>query len=272
MRSKPSRSASRAALGHRVGVIGEARRHRAPGSISVRSRCRAGRARSTPASAEADGDERVLERVRARSWAWTLPGRHAGDAEKIREPGEAAVAGPIPAPERSLELHPEAVGAEDPQQLAPVPLGVSMLTARDPAGEGAVAGASGETDQAVGVMLEVHRSDRRRRGHAVAAGLRVRQRQQVTEIAVPGHVLDQHGQVEGAGRAVAAKAGERGGGGAGEHRQLGPRDRPDPLVAAGLGELHRPPEAVVIGQGHGLVAELRRPEGQLVGAGGAVEE
>ena len=65
------------------------------------------------------------------------------------------VASPVPAPERPLDLDPEAIGAEDPQQRPSEPLGLGMAAAGDPAREGAVAGAAGEADQSARVALEV---------------------------------------------------------------------------------------------------------------------
>ena len=45
-----------------------------------------------------------------------------------------------------------------------------------------------------------------------------------------------------------------------------------PQAPARLGELHRPVEAVVVGEGEGLVAQLARPQHQLLDVRGAVEE
>ncbi len=55
-------------------------------------------------------------------------------------------------------------------------------------------------------------------------------------------------------------------------RDLGPGDRLDPLALREAGELHGPVEAVVVGEGQGRVAQLLRPQHQLLGVGGPVQE
>ena len=49
---------------------------------------------------------------RERSWAWTSPVATHGTPSRSRERGEPAVAGPVAAPERPLQLDPEAIAAE----------------------------------------------------------------------------------------------------------------------------------------------------------------
>jgi len=55
-------------------------------------------------------------------------------------------------------------------------------------------------------------------------------------------------------------------------RQLGTRDRPHPEPLARMRELHRAPDAVVVGERDGAVAMHRRGGGELFRRGSAVEE
>ncbi len=55
-------------------------------------------------------------------------------------------------------------------------------------------------------------------------------------------------------------------------RDLGARDRAQPEVLGGVGELERPVDPVVVGERERVVAELHRPRGELLGLRGAVEE
>ena len=56
------------------------------------------------------------------------------------------------------------------------------------------------------------------------------------------------------------------------HRQLAADDGADPDPRAGVRELHRATDVVVIGQGQGLVTEVRRSGRQLGRIGGGVQE
>ena len=55
-------------------------------------------------------------------------------------------------------------------------------------------------------------------------------------------------------------------------RDLGTGDGPQPPGAGALGELHRPVQAVVVGEGEGLISQLPRPQHQLLDMGSAFEE
>ena len=57
-----------------------------------------------------------------------------------------------------------------------------------------------------------------------------------------------------------------------DERHLGAGDRPDAEVLRGLCELERAVDAVVVGQCERLVAELGRPQRQLLGVRRTVEE
>jgi hypothetical protein len=84
-----------------------------------------------------------------------VAGRDAGHPERGGEIAEAAVAGTIAAPERELELDPEAVRPERGEERPAEPLGAAMVAADDPPRQGAVAGAAGEADDAAPVALDV---------------------------------------------------------------------------------------------------------------------
>ena len=84
-----------------------------------------------------------------------VAGRHAGHPERRREVGEAAVARAVAAPERHLQLDPEAVGPECPEQRPAEPLGAAVVAAGDPARQRPVAGAAGQADEALRVPLDV---------------------------------------------------------------------------------------------------------------------
>src|SRR5262245_42563122 len=74
-------------------------------------------------------------------------------------------------------------------------------------------------------------------------------------------VLDQQGDVDGTGEPPPGVDG-----------QLRTYDRPDPDPRAGVCELHRPADVVVVGEPQRLVAEIRCRGRQLSRVGGAVEE
>ena len=59
---------------------------------------------------------------------------------------------------------------------------------------------------------------------------------------------------------------------AADERHLGAGDRADSDELCRMGELERAVDAVMIGERERLVAELGRPERQLLGMGGAVQE
>ena len=100
---------------------------------------------------------------------WTFAGRDAGDPEPLGEPGEPAVARPVVAPERPLQLDPEAVAPERGEQAPRQRLGAAARSPRSqrPA-SGPVAGAPGEADEPLGVPLQLGQR------HARGGGARAR--------------------------------------------------------------------------------------------------
>ena len=111
------------ALRDRVGVVREAGGHR-------RRRGEMGRRVPAPLGLrllqrppQAHGDQRVLERRPRGVVHVDVAGRHAPDAEPLGEILQPAIARPVVAPERPLQLDPEAVAAEGADQPPPERLG-----------------------------------------------------------------------------------------------------------------------------------------------------
>ncbi len=261
-------------LGDRLGVLAEARRRPLRGDQRRRAVAAPFRLGRLQGPAEPDGDQRVLQRDPVAIVGVDVAGRHAGHPEQRRELAEPAVAGAIAAPERHLQLDAEAIAAECCEQRPAELLGAAPIAAGDPSRQRSVAGATRQADEPLGVPLDVAHRDERGQGEALAAGPGVGEGEQSAEVAVADRIDDEQGQVEGAGRAVAAEAGlgrSRGSAAAG-HRQLGAGDRSDPLGMTGAGELHRSPDAVVVGQRQLPVAELGGAQRELVGARGPVQE
>ena len=262
-------------LGDGVRMIGEARGGPRRARSASPSRCRAAPARSTRGSRRA-GPRRARPGARSgsRSWAWTLPVATQGTPRTAARSARRRLRVRSPRQSGRCSSTRKRSGPNDREQLPAEPLGPAVVAAGDPPGERPVA-------RAARTGRPARRRDARDRpgrspGGSGRRSLRVRgvgQGQQPAEVAVAGRVVDQEGQVEGARRAVAAEAGRGGGRGPRrEHGQLGPGDRPDPLGVAGAGELHRAPDAVVVGQRHRPVAELGGAQGELVRARGPVEE
>ncbi len=111
--------------------------------------------------------------------------------------------------------------------------------------------AAGEGDQAARVAGE----DIERKNRLFALACEVGGGEQAAEVAVALGRLREQREVVAVGE-----------------RQLGACDGADAKGFRGLGELHRSVEAVVIGEGEGLVAQFPGAQHQVVGAGGAVEQ
>ena len=123
VRSKRSRSARRSGLGDRLGVLGEARRHRLAGRPGPSCGCRAGcGSDSSSVSPRPTATKASCRRARRRSWEWTLPVATQGTPSRSASRREPAVAGPVVAPVGPLQLDPEAVAAEGGEQAPAEPL------------------------------------------------------------------------------------------------------------------------------------------------------
>ena len=136
-------------LGHRLGVLGEARGHRrrrrqhrarvaAPQGLGLLER-----------GVRPHGDQRVLELGPGTVVGVDVAGGDAGDPESLGDPGEPAVAGPVAPPHRPLQLDPQALGPEARQQPPRPPLRPPRLAALPGSGERPLAGAAGEADDAL---------------------------------------------------------------------------------------------------------------------------
>ena len=84
-----------------------------------------------------------------------MPVATQGDAEPGGEPGEPAVAGAVVAPVGPLQLDPEALAAEGGEQAPAEPLAARRVAPLPGARQGPVAGAAGEADEALGVLLHL---------------------------------------------------------------------------------------------------------------------
>ena len=96
----------------------------------------------------------------------------AGDPQALGEAREPAVSRHVMAPERALELHPEAVAPEGAHQALAkrhrrgrVGAGGHAAGALEDPGEGAIASAAGEADEPFGVPLQETREATREEGH-----------------------------------------------------------------------------------------------------------
>ena len=176
-----------------------------------------------------------------------VPGDDGLRADMCGEVAQEPVAVGVAALERSLQLHVEAV-AEGPGELD----GCVRVADAEPG-----ARAAGEADEPLARLGE-QRGIERGREHLrslLRPRPRVRRGQQPAEIRVARGRLDEQRHM----RAV-------------DERHLRAGERPHPDELGRLGELERAVDPVVVGQRERLVAELRRPQGQLFGMGSAVQE
>ena len=180
-----------------------------------------------------------------------VAGRDGGDPEPLGELGEAPVASPVAAPERPLQLDPEAFAAEAARPgagRAPRPAGRPSRS-RPPARAPSRAQPERQTRPSLRSSSESRpsaggRGSRPGRGR-VPACASVSRRQRLRQPVAFG---DQEGEVEATDRARSRLVGDR---------ELGADDRADPDPLAGLGELHRPADVVVVGERERLIAVLR---------------
>ena len=142
-------------LGHRLGVVGEARGHRLRRGEHVAVVAAAQRLGGVERGVLADGDEGVLQpRARGRVRV-DVARRHARHAEPGGQRGQAAVERAVVAGEGALQLDAEGVAPEGAQQPAH-----GRLVAH------ALARAAAEADQPLGVGLDVLEGDARLVHHA----------------------------------------------------------------------------------------------------------
>ena len=204
-----------------------------------------------------------------------VAGRHARDAEPLGEALQPQVARPIMAPERPLQLDPEAVGPEGARQPASQRLGgLGLASGRAAARalehprERPLPRAPGQADQPLGTPLE--RGQRQGGGEGLATRLRARPGvslgDQPAQIPPSILALDQKREMKTRRQRSRRRACRRIDG------QLGPDDGADAERLARLRELHRSPDPVVVGQSKRLVAVLCRPRRKLLRRRRPVEE
>ena len=251
-------------LGDRLRVVAEARhcpvpREQGGGGVTAAQRLGLVQGRSQP-----NRHHRVLQGEARALMGVGVAGRDRRDAEPLGQRDQPAIAGAVMSPERPLQLDPEMAGTEGSQQSPREVSGAGRIAAFPAAGHGAVTGAAGEADQPLGVALELVDLDRRREGLAHPGALTSSAMglgDQPAEAGPATRVLDQERDVDRARHPPRHLDG-----------QLAADDGADADALAGLRELHRPADVVVIGQRQGLVAEAGRGGRQLGGVGGAVQE
>ena len=257
-------------LRHRLRVLGEARRHLLPARPAPSCGCRGGTARTPPASRRDGRRRRRPAGWRRRgAWEWTLPVATQGTprreasrasqrlrARSWRQKGRCS--------STRKRSRPKAASRRRPRRLAA--LGHPAL---EGPGQDPVTGAAGEADEPLGVLLHLLQRRPGLGGGAagVVAGVGVGRGQQPAEVAIPGRVFDQEGEVGEIGRGLQVRGRRRQ-----RHGQLGADDRAQVELPAGLGELARSPDPVVVGQRQSRIAVDLGGDGQLRRGRGAVEE
>ena len=236
---EPGGELDRAGDGGRV--VGKAVGHlrwRAEDALAVAAPLALGAVQRRPV---ADGDERVLEHGAAMAVRVHVAGRHRLDAERLRELAQRGVPASVAPLVRALELDEEAVAAERGGEPG------GRVGIAD--GE-AVASAAGQADEALVALGELLQ-----RQGGLEAVVRVRKREQPAEVRVALRRLHQQRDV-----------------GAALERHLRAGDRPHAERLRRVRELERAVDAVVVGERERLVAELRRPDHELLGLRRPVEE
>ena len=196
--------------------------------------------------------------ARRRSWAWTLPVATQATPSRSASAGQPAVAGAVAPPQRPLQLDPEALGGRRRRAAAARSARRRRGSPARPA-PGRAPPSRAQPDRQTSPSLRSHsessasaggRGSRSTRGR-VSACASVSSRQRLRQ---PVGALDQQRQMEHLPR-MPARVRRRARVG---HRQLGAHDRPHPEPATRLGELHRPADAVVVGEREGLDSRARR--------------
>jgi len=186
-----------------------------------------------------------------------IAGRHGGEPLRLGELREVADEGQVAARAGALQLDEHVAAAERVDQFPGSGLGVAAAAGRDETGHGAVAGAAGEADEALGVGRQVGGVQFGRQGAARGGRARVAvgEGDEPAEVGVAGSALREERDVRTVGQG-----------------ELGPGDGADAGVAAGVGEHERPGEPVVVRQRQRLVSERGGLLGHLLGARCAVQE
>ena len=198
----------------------------------------------------ADRHERVLKKSATWCVGVHVAGGNGLDAEVLGEIAEGDVAAGVAAIEWTLQLDEEVLAPERGDESGD---GVRIVY-REP-----VAGATGEADETVRVLLDEILADGRCVWLAILTagptGTRVRFGEDAAEVRIAPAGLDEQGQM---GTTV--------------ERHLGAGDRPDAQILGSVGELERAVDTVVVGERECRVAELGRTGGELFREGRTVEK
>ena len=235
--------------------------------------------------AASDGHQDILEAVPLTAVVMDVPRGHHRDGQAIRQAGQGPVPGGVPTDAVLLELHKDVSGAEGvpeaPQQ---------SLTTSDAVLEGCPEGtpaASREEDEPPD-PFRVQEGGEGEKGVPPVLSFHVGPGEEAAEVGVPLRGLGQEGEVEpgvgGHGLEGAGQRNARADTGSmtaspvlqprhrgSVHAQLDSRDGLDPLFLRRPGELHGAVEPVVVREGQGRIAQLLRPQDQLLRVGGAVQ-
>ena len=194
-----------------------------------------------------DRDEHVLERGAAQGVRMDVAGDDGLHARMSGEVAQERVPARVAALERPLQLDVEALRPEGAGERGG---GVRVTHAE------ALPRAAGEADEPLVQLGEQARVERgRQQDPLLRPRVRVRRGQEPAEVRVALGRLDEQRHVRTA-----------------EKSHLGARDRPDADELRRVGELERAEDALVVGERERLVAELRRPQRQLLRVRGTVEE
>ena len=263
-------------LGDRARMLTEARGHRGGGGERRGRVAAAQRLARLQRFVQPDRDQRVLQ-VGARAGVRVdVAGGDGGNAEPLGKERQPAVARPVPAPVGTLQLDPEAVAAEGGEEPAPQLLAERRVPALEGPRQRPVPRAPRQADEPLGVPLDFleRRPSRFRDPRRVVPRMRVRRGQEPAKVPIPVRVLHQQRHVRQA-RLMGRKPVRllfSSFGPINTEGQLGAGDRAEAEADGGMGELHRAPDPVVVGQRQRRIAELRGGARQLQRGRGAVEE
>ena len=259
MRSKAEPLGEPPALLDRVRVLAEALGHPLGRGEHVRGVAAPLGLRLVERLPEPDRDHRVLERDPLARVHVDVARGDRGHPQPLGELGQQAVAAPVVAPERALELDPEAVGAEDAEEPAGRGRGLRVAPRLHARGHRAAPRAARQAHEPGGVRLERLQRDARLAVERVLAPAALGPA--LARPAASGPVRG--GEDAAEVRVALARLAQERDVGAVPERQLGARDRADPERLEGMRHLHGAVEAVVVGQREGAVALLGCRAGQL---------
>ena len=243
---------------HRVayclGVVGQSQCHvvgraqyRLPVAAAHGLRCIEG-------EAMAHGHQGVLQECATGMVGMYVTCGHHGCAHVVCQRLERPCKGSVPPCGRTLDLHPRIAWAEGRHEPSQCVFGIRMAPGREQVGYEPVPGTARQAHEPICMCLERVNGQYRVNRPSIGPGPRVcvRPRDEAAQVGVPRGGLDQQGEVEHVGCMIDPDGGE------GAYRQLGTRDGAESRGGGRMGELHRPRQGVVIGDGQSAVAQRRR--------------